>query len=98
MHERISMKDQSLLRSWGDHLQRYQFAAPYCQHKHVMDAGCGVGYGSQYLGRHGASSVVGIDSSLEAIEEAASTFAHSNVRFVVGDLEASCALQTRPGG
>ncbi len=88
MAERLSTKDQSLVRSWGNHIQRYQFAAPYCQHKRVMDAGCGVGYGSQYLARCGASSVVGIDLSVEAIEEADRTFTHSNVRFVVGELQA----------
>src|SRR5205085_8353773 len=31
------------------HLKRYEFAAPLCRDADVLDAGCGVGYGSAFL-------------------------------------------------
>ena len=42
------------------HVARYVFAAPYCEGKIVLDAGCGMGYGTEFL-RRSARKVVGID-------------------------------------
>jgi SAM-dependent methyltransferase len=53
----------------------------------VLDAGCGVGYGSAMLARAGAGEVVGLDLSAEAIE-AARKAAPANASFVVGDVHA----------
>jgi len=68
------------------HLKRYEFARPHCVGKHVLDAGCGVGYGSAFLGES-ARSVVGIDVSEEAIDYALARYGGGNVEFVVGDLQ-----------
>jgi SAM-dependent methyltransferase len=68
------------------HLKRYEFARPHCVDKHVLDAGCGVGYGSAYLGE-AARSVVGVDVSGEAIDYARARYGGGNVEFVVGDLQ-----------
>jgi SAM-dependent methyltransferase len=68
------------------HLKRYEFARPHCVGKHVLDAGCGVGYGSAFLGQS-ARSVVGIDVSEEAIDYALARYGGGNVEFVVGDLQ-----------
>jgi SAM-dependent methyltransferase len=68
------------------HLKRYEFARPYCVGKHVLDAGCGVGYGSAFLS-HAARSVVGVDVSADAIDYARSRYGDRNVEFAVGDLQ-----------
>lgn len=67
------------------HLKRYEFAAPWCAGKDVLDAGCGVGYGTAFLA-HLARRVVGIDLSEEAIAYAQQRYAAPNVEFEVGDL------------
>lgn len=67
------------------HLKRYEFALPYCAGKDVLDAGCGVGYGSAHLGQ-AARRVVGVDSSEEAIAYARGRYAAPNIEFAVGDL------------
>jgi SAM-dependent methyltransferase len=69
------------------HLKRYEFARPHCVDAEVLDAGCGVGYGSAYLAEV-ASRVVGVDVSEEAIEYARERYRGPNVEFVVGDLTA----------
>lgn len=67
------------------HEKRYVFALPFCAGKEVLDAGCGVGYGSAILSG-AASHVVGVDKSEEAISYANSRYARPNVEFVVDDL------------
>ena len=52
----------------AEHRQRYEFAAEYCVNAHVLDAACGVGYGSDLLHRKGAFNVLGVDLSSEAIQ------------------------------
>ena len=52
-----------------NHLRVYQFASQFVAGKHLLDVGCGVGYGTALLGRT-ASRVVGIDLSDDAIYEA----------------------------
>lgn len=44
----------------NEHLARYRFAESLCPGRRVLDAGCGVGYGSQWLARAGAI-VVAVD-------------------------------------
>ena len=67
------------------HLKRYEFARPYCAGREVLDAGCGVGYGTAFLGE-AARRAVGVDRSEEAIEYARGRYAGPNVEFEVGDL------------
>jgi SAM-dependent methyltransferase len=67
------------------HLKRYDFARRWCGSADVLDAACGVGYGSAHLAET-ARRVVGVDLSAEAIAEARSTYARPNVEFVEGDL------------
>jgi 2-polyprenyl-3-methyl-5-hydroxy-6-metoxy-1,4-benzoquinol methylase len=67
------------------HLKRYEFARQHCVGKHVLDAGCGVGYGSAYLGEV-ARHVIGMDASAAAIEYARERYAAENVVFLVGDV------------
>ena len=67
------------------HLKRYEFARPHCDGRDVLDAGCGVGYGTAFLAER-ARSVVGVDRSEDAIAYARSRYARPNVEFEVGDL------------
>jgi SAM-dependent methyltransferase len=68
------------------HLVRYQFALPRCEGKRVLDAACGVGYGSHMLGRV-AAEVVGIDVSEEAIAYATSHYAGAGTSFRLMNVE-----------
>jgi SAM-dependent methyltransferase len=67
------------------HLKRYEFAAPRCDGKDVLDAACGVGYGSAYLAER-ARRVVGVDLNEDAVAYANERYARPNVEFRVGDL------------
>lgn len=69
------------------HLKRYEFARPYCAGREVLDAGCGVGYGTAFLAET-ARHVLGIDRSEEAIAYARSRYARPNAEFEVADLAA----------
>ena len=67
------------------HLKRYDFALSWCRDRDVLDAGCGVGYGSAFLAG-AARRVVGVDRDEDAIAYARSRYAAPNVEFRVGDL------------
>jgi len=67
------------------HLKRYEFARRFCEGRDVLDAGCGVGYGSAYLAAT-ARRVVGVDVDAEAIAYARERYAAANVEFVQADV------------
>jgi SAM-dependent methyltransferase len=69
------------------HLKRYLFARAYCSGKVVLDAACGVGYGSAELGRV-AARVVGVDVSHDAISYARSRYGNETVEFATMDVSA----------
>ena len=69
----------------AEHLVRYSWAARLAPGKRVLDAGCGLGYGSKMLREAGASEVVGVDVA-EAVIEVASAQEGPGLRFEVGDL------------
>src|SRR5437588_11004156 len=77
----------------NEHLARYAFAARLSRRKQVLDAGCGAGYGSAELART-AASVLGIDSSPEAIAFACAQYPAPNLRFE----EADCSALPAPDG
>jgi len=70
-----------------EHRQRYAFFAARCHERDILDAACGVGYGSQILAQAGARSVVGADISKKAIDYARRTFACPTTRFVNSAVE-----------
>jgi SAM-dependent methyltransferase len=67
------------------HLKRYEFARPYAEGKDVLDAGCGVGYGTAFLAES-ARRAVGVDISRDAIGYARRRYGAHNVRYETGDL------------
>lgn len=67
------------------HEKRYRFALPYCADKRVLDAACGVGYGTAILIER-AAEVVGVDVSEQAIEYARARYGSPRTSFRVVDL------------
>lgn len=71
----------------AEHFARYRFAMQWVAGKRVLDAGCGVGWGSQLLRTEGdADCVVGVDNFPAAIAYAQTYYA--GPVFAVGDLVA----------
>jgi 2-polyprenyl-3-methyl-5-hydroxy-6-metoxy-1,4-benzoquinol methylase len=71
----------------AEHLCRYWWAAQFASGRRVLDAGCGIGYGSRMLAEAGAAEVAGVDIAQPVIE-AASAGSGSDVTFRVGDVAA----------
>jgi SAM-dependent methyltransferase len=55
----------------AEHWARYRWAVPWAEGKDVLDAGCGVGYGTRMLGEGAPRRLVGVDIATEALERAA---------------------------
>lgn len=62
------------MESWDsfaeEHLQRYRLFEKSYAGKRILDAACGVGYGSHLIASSGAASVLGIDVADEAVRYA----------------------------
>jgi 2-polyprenyl-3-methyl-5-hydroxy-6-metoxy-1,4-benzoquinol methylase len=69
-----------------EHRQRYEFFAQACAGKSVLDAACGVGYGSRILAEDGADRVLGVDLSEDSLAIARKQFAHPHVEFAHRDV------------
>lgn len=70
-----------------DHVARYEFAARYLgkQHRTVVDAACGIGYGTNVLAKQGYD-VTGIDRDKEAIAYARKHYRHPRAKFARADV------------
>lgn len=86
-YERISFEDSSIVASYAEHIQRYEFALQYCRGKRVLDAGCGTGYGSFFLAANGAKYVVAMDVSVKALKEAKQNYRADNLSYERRDVE-----------
>ena len=75
-------------KMYQEHLARYAFAAQLAEGRDVLDLACGVGYGSQWLAKSGAKSVLGIDLAADAIEHAKKNYFHPSVSYRVEDATA----------
>lgn len=69
-----------------EHLARYWWATGLAEGRRVLDAGCGVGYGTGMLAEAGARETIGLDVASEVVEAAAG--AHRAPEFVTGDIHA----------
>ena len=94
LSDRIGQADERFVPGTADgelieveHLARYWWAAQAAEGRAVLDAGCGVGYGSALLARAGATEVVGVDLSEKAVK-AAENDAPPNATFLTGDVHA----------
>jgi SAM-dependent methyltransferase len=66
----------------------YQFAASFCRSKKVLDAACGLGFGSYYLA-HTASDVIGIDIAADNIAYAQQQYQKANLSYIGADATAT---------
>jgi len=82
--EAISELSNKLLLA--DHFNRYRFCQQFVSGKKVLDAACGIGYGSRLLAEAGAQHVHAIDISPEAIAAAQAHYEHPNIHFEASDL------------
>lgn len=64
--------------------ERYKFANKFIEGKKVLDIPCGVGWGTSLL--KGATLIVGIDISKEAIDHAKKRYENKYRKFYVGDM------------
>src|SRR5262249_42781420 len=69
----------------AEHLARYKWAATIISGGRVLDAGCGVAYGTSMMARSGASQVIGVDIA-EAVLDAVRPDMPDNVRLEAGDV------------
>lgn len=68
-------KDFSAFLLHANHIKAYDFVAPHCKGKKVLNVGCFIGYGETRIFSQ-AKEIIAIDSDAEALE-----FAHQN-RFI----------------
>jgi SAM-dependent methyltransferase len=69
----------------AEHLVRYKWASTLVSAARVLDAGCGVAYGTSMMARSGASQVVGVDIAA-AVLDAVRPDMPENVRLEAGDV------------
>jgi len=69
----------------ANHIKRYDFARQFCAGKVVLDAACGVGYGSGYLADI-ANKVIGVDIGADAIAYAKGHYQKENIEFKTMDI------------
>jgi ubiquinone/menaquinone biosynthesis C-methylase UbiE len=69
------------------HAARYGLVAPEARGLNVLDAACGVGYGSVLIAKH-AASVTALDVSTAALAIGTATYVHPSVHFAAGRVEA----------
>jgi len=69
----------------AEHLARYRWAVPLARDRRVLDAGCGMAYGTRILAEAGALSVVGVDRERRVLD-AADLSGLDRVRLQTGDL------------
>jgi cyclopropane fatty-acyl-phospholipid synthase-like methyltransferase len=83
--ERLHPGTAEWMAYYGNHIARYRFAAERLRaagSRKVLDAACGVGYGSHYLATHLG---IAVDQSEEALGIARKDFAHERVRHLQDD-------------
>lgn len=64
------------------HLATYRYSFPFVIGKHVLDLGCGSGYGTDLIAQQGAN-VAGVDISADAISYARRHYNRTNLTFMV---------------
>lgn len=68
-----------------EHYVRYIFASKFVKDKRVLDVACGSGYGCDILLKGGASEVIGVDISNEAISYCKNNYHDKNLKFEQGN-------------
>lgn len=84
--ERLDLEEQREGLIVSEHQARYLWGAQLAEGRQVLDAGCGTGYGLRILEDAGASRVVGVDVSDEAVQHASKVAVGDNVDVFQADL------------
>ncbi|CAH0118491.1 class I SAM-dependent methyltransferase [Paenibacillus sp. CECT 9249] len=71
-----------------EHTLRYDFASRFVQGNTVLDAACGVGYGTKMFEIAGAELAIGVDASAETVSYAAMHYAGERAQFMAADIHA----------
>jgi len=70
-----------------EHIIRYLLACQYTKGKTILDAGCGTGYGSYLISKHGlGKQIQAVDISPQTIIYAKENYGKSNIDFHVDDI------------
>jgi SAM-dependent methyltransferase len=79
------------------HLARYRWAIRQLVGVQgvILDIACGAGYGSQMLADQGGRTIIGVDTSPEAVGAAAANYGAPNVSFRVGNAEDLSWIESR---
>lgn len=71
----------------ADHVERYRFASRVASFSEVvLDAPCGVGYGTAILAAGGPRRVIGIDNCAEAIAFANAHYSRPNIQYITAEI------------
>lgn len=89
--ERIIPNSEGWEAYYGNHIFRYEFALETLLKggitSNILDAACGVGYGSHYLAQNGITEIIAVDISKDALKIANANFSHPSVTFIEDDCE-----------
>lgn len=69
---------------WGEHVARYQFAAPRVAGQRVLDIACGSGYGMPLM-QASSRFVVGVDVEWEAVQKTRSEITNGSAWVMLAD-------------
>jgi SAM-dependent methyltransferase len=87
MEERIVLGEPSWTNHSAHHVARYLVAAEYVVGRRVLDAGCGIGYGTALLKAAGAAEVAGVDIDSESLALAEKQFGGDAITFLQDDCQ-----------
>jgi len=85
--ERIIPEQNKGASFFYDHILRYLFVQQIIKNKIVLDAGCGVGYGSFLLAEGGPKKIYALDKSKEAIDYGKIKYSHNRIEFHIDNVE-----------
>ncbi len=83
--ERIVPDTNAWRESFENHSERYRSFRHLYPGRKVLDAACGVGYGSFYIRTQGAAEVTGLDIDHGALEYARTHYKDEKLEFMRGD-------------
>ena len=86
--ERLSPGTVEWEAYYANHLFRYQFALNNLKEDRkikILDAACGVGFGSHFLAVNGIKEITGIDRNEEALKLANEKFFHKAISYIQDD-------------
>lgn len=86
VHERLVLGQAQVLTE-EEHLSRYRFAAGLVTGLRVADIACGTGYGTRMLSEAGASGVLGMDLSKDAVSASKALYCDPKVSYAVADAQ-----------